>query len=87
VNNAIEEWHRIVRERDVVRWMVCWLTTCLSLAGRHTPTRPPDHGDVSGSSSVVFGNETFRYVREWHATTRPCSSSSSRSTHRSTVST
>jgi len=70
VNNAIEEWHRIVRERDVdaldglLADDVVFHSPVV-----HTPQRGrPITAMYLAAAVVVFGNETFRYVREWHAT-------------------
>ena len=70
MNNAIEEWHRIVRERDVdaldglLADDVVFHSPVV-----HTPQRGrPITAMYLAAAVVVFGNETFRYVREWHAT-------------------
>ena len=70
MNNAIEEWHRIVRERDVdaldglLAHDVVFHSPVV-----HTPQRGrPITAMYLAAAVVVFGNETFRYVREWHAT-------------------
>ena len=70
VNNAIEEWHRIVRERDIdaldglLADDVVFHSPVV-----HTPQRGrPITAMYLAAAVVVFGNETFRYVREWHAT-------------------
>ena len=69
MNNAIEEWHRIVRERDVdaldglLADDVVFHSPVV-----HTPQRGrPITAMYLAAAVVVFGNETFRYVREWHA--------------------
>jgi len=70
VNNAIEEWHRVVRERDIdaldglLADDVVFHSPVV-----HTPQRGrPITAMYLAAAVVVFGNETFRYVREWHAT-------------------
>lgn len=70
MNNAIEEWHRIVRERDIdaldglLADDVVFHSPVV-----HTPQRGrPITAMYLAAAVVVFGNETFRYVREWHAT-------------------
>jgi len=69
VNNAIEEWHRIVRERDIdaldglLADDVVFHSPVV-----HTPQRGrPITAMYLAAAVVVFGNESFRYVREWHA--------------------
>jgi hypothetical protein len=70
LNNAIEEWHRIVRERDIdalddlLADDVVFHSPVV-----HTPQRGrPITAMYLAAAVVVFGNETFRYVREWRAT-------------------
>lgn len=70
MNNAIEEWHRIVRERDIdalddlLADDVVFHSPVV-----HTPQRGrPITAMYLAAAVVVFGNETFRYVREWRAT-------------------
>jgi hypothetical protein len=70
LNNAIEEWHRIVRERDIdalddlLAEDVVFHSPVV-----HTPQRGrPITAMYLAAAVVVFGNETFRYVREWRAT-------------------
>lgn len=71
MNNAIEEWHRIVRERDIdalddlLADDVVFHSPVV-----HTPQRgrPITAMYLAAAVVVVFGNETFRYVREWRAT-------------------
>ena len=69
MNNAIEEWHRVVRERDIdaldglLADDVVFHSPVV-----HTPQRGrPITAMYLAAAVVVFGNETFRYVREWHA--------------------
>ena len=69
MNNAIEEWHRIVRERDVdaldglLADDVVFHSPVV-----HTPQRGrPITAMYLAAAVLVFGNESFRYVREWHA--------------------
>ena len=69
MNNAIEEWHRIVRERDIdaldglLADDVVFHSPVV-----HTPQRGrPITAMYLAAAVVVFGNESFRYVREWHA--------------------
>jgi len=69
VNNAIEEWHRIVRERDIdaldglLADDVVFHSPVV-----HTPQRGrPITAMYLAAAVLVFGNESFRYVREWHA--------------------
>lgn len=70
MNNAIEEWHRIVRERDVdalddlLADDVVFHSPVV-----HTPQRGrPITAMYLAAAVVVFGDETFRYVREWRTT-------------------
>jgi ketosteroid isomerase-like protein len=67
VANAIEEWHRIVRERDVdaldnlLADDVVFHSPVV-----HTPQRGrPITTMYLAAAVAVFGNETFRYVREF----------------------
>ena len=69
MNNAIEEWHRIVRERDIdaldglLADDVVFHSPVV-----HTPQRGrPITAMYLAAAVLVFGNESFRYVREWHA--------------------
>ena len=69
MNNAIEEWHRIVRERDIdaldglLADDVVFHSPVV-----HAPQRGrPITAMYLAAAVVVFGNESFRYVREWHA--------------------
>jgi hypothetical protein len=70
LNNAIEEWHRIVRERDIdalddlLDDDVVFHSPVV-----HTPQRGRAITAMYLAAAVmVFGNETFRYVRECRAT-------------------
>lgn len=65
--NAVAEWHRIVRERDADA-----LDTLLAddvvfhSPVMHTPQQGrPITAMYLGAALTVFGNPTFRYVREW----------------------
>jgi len=69
VDDAIEEWHRIVRERDIdalddlLADDVVFHSPVV-----HTPQRGrPITAMYLAAAVVVFGNESFRYVREWRA--------------------
>jgi hypothetical protein len=69
VRNPIEEWHRIVRERDVdaldnlLADDVVFHSPVV-----HTPQRGrPITTMYLAAAVAVFGNETFRYVREFRA--------------------
>lgn len=69
MNNAIEEWHRIVRERDIdalddlLADDVVFHSPVV-----HTPQRGRAITAMYLAAAVeVFGNETFRYVRECRA--------------------
>jgi hypothetical protein len=70
LNNAIEEWHRIVRERDIDALDDLLADDVVF----HSPVvHTPQCGRAItamylAAAVVVFGNETFRYVREWRAT-------------------
>ena len=68
--NAIEEWHRIVRERDadaldgLLANDVVFHSPVV-----HTPQRGrPITTMYLAAAVAVFGNETFRYVREFRGT-------------------
>jgi hypothetical protein len=70
LNHAIEEWHRIVRERDIdalddlLADDVVFHSPVV-----HTPQRGrPITAMYLAAAVVVFGNETFRYLRECRAT-------------------
>ena len=70
MNHAIEEWHRIVRERDIdalddlLADDVVFHSPVV-----HTPQRGrPITAMYLAAAVVVFGNETFGYVREFRAT-------------------
>jgi ketosteroid isomerase-like protein len=67
--NAIEQWHRIVRERDIdalddlLADDVVFHSPVV-----HTPQRGrPITAMYLAAAVAVFGNETFKYVREFHA--------------------
>ena len=67
MRNAIEEWHRIVRERDVdalddlLADDVVFHSPVV-----HTPQRGrPITMMYLAAAVVVFGNESFHYVREF----------------------
>ncbi len=69
MKNAIEEWHRIVRERDVdalddlLADDVVFHSPVV-----HTPQRGrPITTMYLAAAVAVFGNETFRYLREFRA--------------------
>ena len=69
MDDAIEEWHRIVRERDIdalddlLADDVVFHSPVV-----HTPQRGrPITAMYLAAAVVVFGNESFRYVREWRA--------------------
>lgn len=70
MNNAIEEWHRIVRERDIDALDELLADDVVFYSPVvHTPQRGrPITTMYLAAAVVVFGNETFRYVREWRAT-------------------
>lgn len=70
MNNAIEEWHRIVRERDIDALDELLADDVVFYSPVvHTPQRGrPITAMYLAAAVVVFGNETFRYVREWRAT-------------------
>jgi ketosteroid isomerase-like protein len=67
VRNAIEEWHRIVRERDIdalddlLADDVVFHSPVV-----HTPQRGrPITTMYLAAAVAVFGNESFRYVRDF----------------------
>jgi hypothetical protein len=69
LKNAIEEWHRIVRERDtdalddLLADDVVFHSPVV-----HTPQRGrPITTMYLSAAVIVFGNDTFRYVREFRA--------------------
>jgi len=69
LKNAIEEWHRIVRERDtdalddLLAEDVVFHSPVV-----HTPQRGrPITTMYLSAAVIVFGNDTFRYVREFRA--------------------
>lgn len=70
MNNAIEEWQRIVRERDIDALDELLADDVVFYSPVvHTPQRGrPITAMYLAAAVVVFGNETFRYVREWRAT-------------------
>ncbi len=70
MNNAIEEWHRIVRERDIDALDELLADDVVFHSPVvHTPQRGrPITAMYLAAAVVVFGNETFRYVREFRAT-------------------
>jgi hypothetical protein len=70
VNDAIEEWHRIVRERDadaLDRLLADDVVFHSPVV--HTPQRGrPITTMYLAAAVAVFGNDTFRYVREFRGT-------------------
>lgn len=70
MNNAIKEWHRIVRERDIDALDELLADDVVFYSPVvHTPQRGrPITAMYLAAAVVVFGNETFRYVREWRNT-------------------
>jgi hypothetical protein len=69
VRNPIEEWHRIVRERDVEALDNLLADDVVFHSPVvHTPQRGrPITTMYLAAAVAVFGNETFRYVREFRA--------------------
>ena len=64
--NAVEEWHRIVRERDVEALDALLADEVVFHSPVvHTPQRGrPITTMYLAAAAAVFGNASFRYVRE-----------------------
>jgi ketosteroid isomerase-like protein len=69
VKNAIDEWHRIVREHDAGALGELLADDVIFHSPVvHTPQRGrPITAMYLAAAVAVFGNETFRYVRELRA--------------------